>query len=140
MVLEQLAKASLPQGPWKDGWIDSCQIVEYFPRFKPTVKSTALLIRLCSWSSGVPEGSRGKQSTEVGFHVHLCTRTKRGLRPRLSSTERQRFKASLPRLMGGLVLVKVEVHRGVGGGGGGWGEGISGGTSHADVTPGAWPV
>lgn len=43
------------------------------------------------WVQRFAQGPEEKQSTEVGFHVHLCTRTKRGLSLGLSSTKREEY-------------------------------------------------
>lgn len=43
------------------------------------------------WVQHCAQGPKEKQSTEVGFHVHLCTRTKRGLILGLSSTKREEY-------------------------------------------------
>ncbi|KAJ7994901.1 hypothetical protein DPEC_G00254290 [Dallia pectoralis] len=70
MVLDKLAKASLPLGMKSEGWdrfLPNCGISPPSPQLKAPVKSTVLLIRLVLLVQRYAQEPRGKQSTEVGL-------------------------------------------------------------------------
>lgn len=81
VVLDRLAKVSLPEGPWeREAGQIPVGLWNISRALSPRVKSMVLLIRPSSPDRPTARGLEGEQSTRELFYVRLCSRTKRGLK------------------------------------------------------------